>query len=190
MNKPGWLVVLGVIGGILGMGLIFMVAGSPRGEAIQLLPAPTQPLLAVYVTGEVASPGVYTLPPGSRVQDALEAAGGLTSAAQIQGLNLAQMLTDGLRVVVPGSLATDEPPPTAGETRGGQLLSGLININTATQAELESLPEIGPVLAEAIIAYREANGPFESIEDIVDVDGVGSGTFALIRDLITVEAAP
>jgi competence protein ComEA len=191
MNKPIWLVLLGVMGGLLAAGALFLVARTPVGEAVELLPPPTTPPLVVYVTGAVCVPGVYHLPPGSRVEDALAAAGGLTAQANPESLNLAQVVTDGQRVQVP-----EQPAETAPEilsepiTRGVEPVSVLVNINTADQAELESLPEIGPHLASEIIAYREANGPFETVDELMDVTGIGTVILETIRELITVEEQP
>ena len=190
MNKPGWLVLLGVVGGLLGAGLLFLVSRPPVGQAVQLLPPPTRLPLAVYVTGEVVAPDVYTLSLGSRVADAIQSAGGLTDQADPQALNLAQVVTDGMRIHVPQQSAPTQAEAIEPVTRTIELVNGLVNINTADQAELESLPEIGPHIASEIIAYRETNGPFESIEQIVDVPGIGTVTFETIRDLITVEEQP
>lgn len=190
MNKPGWLVLLGVVGGLLGAGLLFLVSRPPVGQAIQLLPPPTRLPLVVYVTGAVMAPDVYTLSPGSRVADAIRAAGGLTDEADPQVLNLAQVVTDGLRIQVPTLVKASQETLVEVPVRAITPVHTLININTANQAELESLPEIGPHLAQEIILYREANGPFESIDQIMDVSGVGTVTFETIRDLITVEEQP
>ena len=100
MKKAFWLVLLGVMAGLLGAGILCLVSRPPHGEAIQLLPAPTITAAGVYVTGAVAAPGVYSLPPGSRVADALDAAGGIDRSGEPQSLNLAQVLTDGQRIHV------------------------------------------------------------------------------------------
>ncbi len=188
MKKLAGLVLLGVMAGLLGAGILYLVTRPPAGEAIQLLPAPTKPPLVIYITGAVLAPGVYTLPVGSRVADALEAAGGLTSLAEPEALNLAQVLTDGQRINVPEIVISAPTEPDLGDTtRSLDLQTGLININTANQEELESLPEIGPHLAEAIITYREENGLFETIDELLDVPGIGTATLDAIRELITVE---
>jgi len=177
--KP-WPVSLGVLIGLLAAGLIFLVSTSPRGEAIRILPPPSPPPLVVQVSGAVVRPGVYSLPQGSRVQDAIDAAGGASTGAGLGALNLAALLQDGERVDVP---LPGAPPPAGGSTSPA---SGLININTATQADLESLPEIGPTLAQRILEYRQAHGPFAAIEAIQDVEGIGQGVFEKIKALITV----
>jgi competence protein ComEA len=148
----------------------------------------TQPL-TVEVRGAVVTAGVYELPPGSRVQDAVEAAGGLDATADLSTINLARRVRDG-EVIVIATL------PTGGETAVGTDIqgysgssgpdsSGKVNINTATASELESLPGIGKVTAERIIAFREANGPFHSVDDLVQIQGVSTRTVESLRDLVT-----
>jgi competence protein ComEA len=162
------------------------------------LPEPTATAgpLRVYVSGAVVHPAVYTLPLGSIIDDAVRAAGGFAADADPVAVNLAQPVADGMQVYVP-TLAEVEPTPppvslppgataTAAARMGGVTVDGLINIDTATQADLEMLPGIGPATAANIIAYREANGPFATIEAIMDVPGIGEGKFEAIRDLITV----
>ncbi len=190
------LVAIGVVGGLLGAGLLYLVSRPPRGEAITLLPAPTPLPVTVDVGGAVLQPGVYALPQGSRVQDAIQAAGGLAPDADTSGLNLAAFLEDGQRAFIPlravptvTLLAGDVEGAAQPAVRGGELQL-LININTATQAELESLPEIGPVTAQAIITYRTEQGPFPTIESIDAVPGIGPATFDAIKDLITVGDVP
>jgi competence protein ComEA len=183
--KARWAIPFGVLCGFLVAGLLFLVSSPPRGEPIQLLPPPTSVPLQVYVVGAVVQPGIQALPPGSRVQDALVAAGGLLPEANTTVLNLAAYVADGERIYVPLSIPTEEramstdPIQTSGY--------GLININTASQAELEKLPGIGPVTAQNIITYRDTNGRFASIEAILDVPGIGPKTLEEIQQLICVE---
>jgi len=186
VKKLIWLVLLGVVGGLLGAGVIFMIARPPAGEMIQLLPPPTTPPLVVHITGAVSAPGVYNLPPGSRVVDAIEAAGGMTEQANPEALNLAQVLEDGQHIHVPELTSPDQENPNDPPTRSPSPLTALVNINTADQTELESLPEIGPHLAGEIIAYRETNGPFKTVDELLNVSGVGPVILETIRDLITV----
>jgi competence protein ComEA len=134
---------------------------------------------------------VIHLPRGSRVQDALQAAGGFLADADDQALNLAAWVQDGELIRVPYQPQAVSGPPTT--TRSGELpvpapaaSTGLVNINTATLEELDTLPGIGPAIAQRIIDYRSANGPFAAIEDIQDVSGIGPATFARLRDLISV----
>lgn len=165
-------------------------AAPPPTEAPTVTPGP----LRVYVSGAVANPAVYSLPAGSIIDDAVRAAGGFAPDANTVAVNLAQPVADGMQVYVP-TLAEAVPTPpvvsapaaTAPPSRmGGVTAAGLININTATQADLEMLPGIGPTTAAAIISYRDANGPFATIEALMDVSGIGEGKFAAIKDLITV----
>lgn len=186
MNKSIGLVLLGVVGGLLGAGVIFLIARPPAGEMIQLLPPPTNPPLVVHVTGAVSTPGIYNLPPGSRVTDAIEAAGGMTGQANPEAMNLAQVLEDGLHIHVPEIIPPGQENPDDPPTRSPSPLTALVNINTADQAELESLPEIGPHLAGEIIAYREINGPFKTVDELLNVSGIGTVILETIRDLITV----
>jgi len=161
-----------------------------------LEPTPTAGPLRVYVSGAVVRPAVYTLPPGSIIDDAVRAAGGFAADADTVAVNLAQPAADGMQVYVPTlSEALPTPPPvslspgataTPAVRMGGITVSGLININTATQTDLELLPGIGPATAANIIAHREANGPFATIEAIMDVPGIGEGKFEGMKDLITV----
>lgn len=190
MTKPAWLILLGVVAGLLAAGILYLVTRPPVGEAVVLLPPPTVPPLVVYVSGEVNNPGIYNLSLGSRLVDAIEAAGGMTTQADTQTLNLAQVLTDGMRIEVPDLLPVGQGTSGDDISRGSVSVSILVNINTATSDELEALPEIGPHLAQEIISYREANGPFESIDEIMEVPGIGTITFNTIRDLITVEEQP
>jgi competence protein ComEA len=148
---------------------------------------PTPAPVRVYVSGAVRMPAVYELPPGSIVQDAVNAAGGPTSDADLDHINLALELCDQQQVYVPRRGETNPPPPVSGgESGGGGQEETLVNINTALAAELETLPGIGPALAGRIVAYREANGPFETIEQIQNVPGIGPATFEGLRDLIAV----
>jgi competence protein ComEA len=168
--------------------VVLVVARRPSGEAV-VLPDPATPLpLRVHVIGAVAAPGVYALPPGSIAQDAINAAGGATASANLQGLNLARLLHDGEQVVVPeraGPEATNGPMGAVAPTRAASQAQPL-NVNTATAAELEGLPEIGPALAQRIVDYREAHGAFGTLDDLLQVSGIGPATLDAIRDLITI----
>lgn len=189
--KDWWKLAFGVLSGLLAAGVILLITAPPRGTPIALQPPPEPPPLVVHVSGGVEQPGVYTLPAGSRLQQAVEAAGGLLPQADTQNINLAAPLQDGEKVTIP-TLAPTAPPVSRGPGETGIPLplpaptSSLININTATQAELESLPGIGPVTAQKIIQYRQEHGPFQSIEEIMNVPGIGEKTFDAIKDLITV----
>jgi competence protein ComEA len=184
-----WGIAFGVIIGFLGVGLLLLTSGKPRGEPIQLLPPPTPAPLVVHITGAVKKPGVYTLPPVSRVGEAIDLAGGISTNADSSLINLAQLVEDGEQIWVPYQIqeivVQDDVEIVSIKPTQSHLIS-LININTATQTELESLSGIGPVYAKAIIQYRLENGPFEKIEDIQEVKGIGPVTFEKIRSNITV----
>jgi competence protein ComEA len=139
----------------------------------------------VHVTGAVASPGVYSLPPGSIVQDAITAAGGATALADVNRLNLAHRLLDGEQIIVPVLAPTGLPGAQPTPATSGAPV-GLININVASVAELEALPRVGPSLAQRIVEYRTEHGPFAAVEDVMQVSGIGPSIFAAIKDLISV----
>lgn len=196
--KTGWGIALGVLCGLLAAAILLVVSSGPRGEPIQLLPPPTLPPVVVHVTGAVVQTGVYPLPPNSRIENAIEAAGGPLPAADLDTLNLAAFLEDGERLWVPyrvhvtpspqNNLQSPILPPEVG--KDSPELAGLININTASAALLETLPGVGPVMAERILTYRRENGPFSRIEDIENVPGIGPVTFEKIKTLISVSPQP
>jgi competence protein ComEA len=194
-----WKVVFGLLCGLLGGGLILLVSSRPRGVPVQLLPLPTPAPLQVYVAGAVIRPGVYSLPAGSRQEQAIQAAGGAAPDADLQAINLAAILEDGSQVLVPSrapmvtALAASPPAratdlSTAISDRGTPTptVTLPININTASLEELDALPYIGQVRGAEIIAYRQAHGPFKRIEDIMKVYGITQEIFDRIKDLITV----
>jgi competence protein ComEA len=146
--------------------------------------------VTVHVAGAVATPGVYDLAANARVIDAVEAAGGGAPDADLNRLNLAAKLTDGQRVLVQrvGEAAPPAGPgtPGGGGGAGSADPSALVNLNSATPAELEALPGIGPTLAEAILAERERRGGFRSVNELRDVRGIGEKRFADLKDKVTV----
>ena len=189
------LIFLALLGGL------FFWQRSPTPAPVEILPPEPTPSpmptltatpapLRVHVTGAVLHPDVYQLPPGSIVKDAIEAAGGPTHDADLVSINMAQELGDQQRLYVPRVGETDAPPPvTGGEPTPpsrGDALDPKVNINTASLEELDTLPGIGPKLGQRIIDYRETNGPFNSIEEIVLVSGIADSTFEKIKDQITV----
>jgi competence protein ComEA len=164
--------------------------------------AGTGSVLLVHVLGAVASPGVYELDEGARVFDAVAAAGGFTEQGDQASVNLARPLIDGeqLRVLAVG----EAPPPAAGGAGGGAAASGAggagtagapggaaapgakVDLNAATELDLDGLPRIGPAMAARIIAWRTDNGPFTSVDDLLQVTGIGDKTLEGLRDLVTV----
>jgi competence protein ComEA len=170
---------------LLAVGCAVLVATITRqGPPAEVTAAPTAGTsagltIAVHVLGAVERPGFYELRDGARVLDAIAAAGGLLETADPAGVNLARFLTDGEQVRVPllGEVATAAPGLTA---------DGLVNLNSADAATLETLPRVGPAMAARIIAWREANGGFGSVDDLRDVTGIGERTFAELQPLVTV----
>jgi competence protein ComEA len=139
--------------------------------------------VVVDVAGMVRRPGVYRFPAGARVVDAVRRAGGARPGADLSLLNLAAPLVDGTQILVTKQGA---PAPAGGSVTAPGGAGGLVNINTATETELESLSGVGPVTANAIIQYRTEHGPFRSVDDIVNVSGIGPVTLEDLRPFITV----
>ena len=140
--------------------------------------------LVVDVAGKVRRPGIAVLPAGSRVVDALEAAGGARNGVDLTALNLARLVVDGEQILVgvptpPGLVAS--AAPAAGATAGP-----LVNLNTASQQELETLPDVGPVTAEAIIAWRTEHGGYTAVDELLEVDGIGDATLSKLAPHVTV----
>ncbi len=173
----------------------------PQPEAIQLVeatetasavaPTPTV-AIRVHVVGAVATPGVYVLGADARIIDAVQAAGGLTGEADPEAINLADRVGDGQQVRVPLRGAAPRPSLTpmlqgAAASASTAGAAALINLNTATAAELEQLPGIGPALAARIVQDREQNGPFATTEEIMRVSGIGEAIYARIREQVAVQ---
>ena len=148
--------------------------------------SPSPAVLIVHVAGEVRRPGVYEFRSGDRVVDAIKAAHGPRKHANLDALNLAAPLADGEQVLVPsgaGAPGTTGAAPDSGSTGA---TGSLININTASESELEELPGIGPVLAQRILDYRTQHGPFPTVDALDDVSGIGPATMSELESLITV----
>ena len=139
--------------------------------------------LYIYICGEVKKPGVYAMKSGDRVYQLIEKAGGLTEKAETGAVNQAQLLEDGVMIYVP---AKGEAAAETGAGAGQESGAGNVNINTATEEQLMSLNGIGEGKAKSIIAYREEKGKFNSIEEIMNVEGIKEGTYNKIKDSITV----
>jgi competence protein ComEA len=147
-----------------------------------VIPTPTPSPLVVYVSGAVVAPDVYRLPPGSRVIDALQAAGGLTELADIDGINLAALVQDSQHIRVPYAGERMALPAEGDRSTD----NGLINLNRATASDLEELPGVGKTLAERIIARRETQGPYRSVDELREVSGIGEKLFNQIAPLVTI----
>ena len=174
-------------------GVVLIQVLQPRPEPIHLTtstppatPAatPTPRPLRVYVSGAVHHPDVYTLPPDSIVKDAMLAAGGPAGDADLDRINLAASVADGQQIYVPRQGEGDLPLQPLSGQRSSDFR---VNINTADAAALETLPGIGPALAQRILDYRQAHGPFLRVEDIMEVSGIGKATFEKLSDQITTE---
>lgn len=197
-------VLLGSRAGAGGGGATVSVSGGPVGSS----PAPTGPtgqtgpssspsaaLVVVHVVGAVQRPGVVSLGAGSRVSAAIDRAGGATPEADLARLNLARVVVDGERLYVPKVGETEVPAAlgdgavVAGPGGAGTGSDGgdaVVDLNSADQTTLETLPGIGPSLAGRILAWREEHGRFGSVEDLLDVSGIGDGRFADLRDRVRV----
>lgn len=178
------MLALVVLSGAVGMGILRGQAAPSEalplsGQGTDAGSAEVSGELYVHVLGEVAKPGLYVLDLDARLVDAIAAAGGTTDAADLAAVNLARALTDGEQIVVPAV-------GVAAATPGGPAADGKIDLNTADQAALETLPRIGPAMAQRIIAWREENGRFQSVDDLLAVPGIGEKMLESLRDGVRV----
>lgn len=212
LPRPGWLPTLGpevrqfvrehlvVIGIIVLSGCLWggyslfqarttAVAVPTTGPSVQVSvatpSASATPLLLVHVLGEVKRPGVVSLPDGSRVQDALKAAGGLTDKAMLGDLNLAARVSDGTQLVI-GRKGSQVRASTAASGTPGSAAEQTLDLNTATLEQLDTLPGVGPVTAAKILAWREAHQRFRSVAELQEVDGIGPKSYAQIAPRVRV----
>ena len=151
----------------------------PAGAAAS--PVTSAPAATAHAAGAIPRPGVYRLPPGARVTDLLDAAGGPTPDADLDQLNLAAPVADGERIYVPRKGETVLPAAGAAQGTGGP-----VNVNRATAEQLDALPGVGPATAQAIIEHRTKNGPFRRVDDLLEVPGIGEAKLANLRDKVKV----
>ncbi len=163
------------------------------GAHVSASAGPTAAELLVHVAGAVRTPGIVSLPPGARVLDAVAAAGGLTEGADPAGVNLARPVVDGEQLVVPKVGEAPAPAAAGGGGGAGGASAGsaggagaVVDLNTATLADLDGLPRIGPALAQRILDWREAHGRFASVDQLREVTGIGDKIFADLKDRVRV----
>ena len=183
------MVVVALVAAVAGVYALFRALDERSAPPIVIEDAAATWPVVVEVRGAVENPGVFELLPGARVQDAVVAAGGLSPAADLSTVNLARRLRDGevviiLELPIPGSTPA-LPVVTDTEAVSTEIPGARININTATAIELEALPGVGEVTADRIIAFREQNGPYRSIDDLIHVQGISDRMIDSFRDLVT-----
>ncbi|GAA2022488.1 hypothetical protein GCM10009819_01390 [Agromyces tropicus] len=165
-------------------GAIGATGAPPDGAPVAAVDAAAPPTVLVHVLGAVARPGIVELAAGARVVDAVAAAGGLTDDADPAGVNLARTLADGEQLVVPRE-GEAPPPAAAGAGGGSSAAGGRVSLNRAGIADLDTLPRIGPALAQRIVDWREANGPFTDVSQLLEVAGIGDAVYAGLVDLVS-----
>lgn len=173
----------------------FWIAANDIKEEKEKETKDEEEIVVVHIAGAVKNPGIVKLKEGSRIEDAIEAAGGLTEDANISDVNLAYILDDGTKINIPSindeysqeEIVSDDGGTAIAEEFSNDGSNSLININTATETELETLPGIGPTIANKIVEYRKENGNFNTIEDIKNVSGIGESKYASIEELITIK---
>lgn len=173
--------VIGAVGGLIALLLVLLLRGPRETVTIEVDPAPDPSIIHIRVTGEVVRPGIYEIPRGGTVGDAVAAAGGFTTTADTDAITTTALLDDGDQLEVP-------PRPEAGEATEASPSAGeAVNINTAGLEALEALPGIGPALAQRILDYRAEFGPFQSLDELADVSGISDRMVDELRPLIVIE---
>ncbi|MDQ3227624.1 MAG: helix-hairpin-helix domain-containing protein [Chloroflexota bacterium] len=183
------LTIVAIAAAIVTVYALFQAFDDRAAPPIVIEDATADQPVVIDVRGAVNTPGVFTLPSGARVQDAVSAAGGLSSSAELSTINLARRVRDGealviQEIVAPGTLPAPQPSnqPIA---NAGQLMQR-INLNTADVSELEVLPGIGAITAERIVLFREENGPYRSVDDVIHVQGISDRMVDQFREMVTV----
>ena len=183
--SPYLLVTVFIAAASAGIALLITQSRNGSSGVEILLPTATPaPELKVYISGAVARTDVYIMKEGDRLADAIAKAGGITLGAQMDCVNLAVKVKDEAQYHVPGTGEDCQAGDTAAQGQS-PIEDGLLNLNTASTEQMESLPGIGPVRARAIVDHRETVGPFRSTEEIMDVHGIGQGIYEGIRDLVS-----
>jgi len=180
-----------IFGGFLAVGALFFAlsqGGESKAASVPVISlpskAPAPAVIVIDVAGKVMKPGVYKLDLGARAIDALTAAGGAKSGVDLSDINLAHVLSDGEQIIV-GAPRVVVSSSKSSKTKA-KVASGPININTATAAQLDSLPGIGPVMANRIISYRQKNGLFKTLDELRKVPGMGAAKYAEIQSQIKI----
>jgi len=182
-------IALGILAGAVIIAAALLISLPDRTVPLTLLPTASPAPLVVYVAGEVKSAGVYHLAPGSRVQDVIEASGGLLPDADLQQVNLAAQVVDGQKIEIPKiGQANVQTSKSVDRSKSSSMDSTLrISLNKATQKELESLPGIGEEKAKSIIAEREIKGKFQSVDELLSIDGITPKIMDQIRPYLYIE---
>lgn len=202
-------IILNIIAILVAIGIIYFINNKNQTNNIELdenilvsnqntkqMSQDTEKIVIVHITGSVKNPGIVKLKEGSRIEDAIEAAGGLTENADISNVNLAYVLDDGTKIKIPNLDDEDIGDEDVVSKDSGEGIiqddekttnTNIVNINKATENELSTLPGIGNSLATRIVEYRKQNGNFKTIEDIKNVSGIGESKFANIKDFISIK---
>ena len=202
-------IILSLIAIFVAIGIIYFINNKNQTNNIELdenilvsnqntkqMSQDTEEIVIVHITGSVKNPGIVKLKEGSRIEDAIEAAGGLTENADISNVNLAYVLDDGTKIKIPNLDDEDIGDEDVLSKDSGEGIiqedekttnTNIVNINKATENELSTLPGIGNSLATRIVEYRKQNGNFKTIEDIKNVSGIGESKFANIKDFISIK---
>jgi competence protein ComEA len=177
-------ILLGFLLGIAITAVIYLLAIPPRGTPIMLMNTNTPSPIIIDISGEVKNPGLVQLTSNHRIADAIDAAGGALHSADLSKINLAAEIFDGEKLYIPGS--QNSPTKIAEGNLPAGIITTRLDINTATLSDFDQLPGIGPAKAQAIIDYRKENGMFDTLEDLLNVPGVGVSLLNQIKDYITI----